>query len=88
MDKSRFNIRRSRNGRLNRARRDAEKLISLLEKFEGRTGGIADQDFWAAIRDLGQSISLCVSEANAYNNVMVGDGWPEEMEYSLPEATK
>lgn len=83
--KTRFDLRRSRNGRLNRARREAAKLITLLEAFEGEKVGIAVQEFWQAVREHGEQIAQCVHEANAYNNVMVGDSdnWPDTVEYGL-----
>jgi hypothetical protein len=80
--KGNYNLRRSRNGRLNRARREAEKLVSLLEAFEGQKVGIDVQEFWQAIREHGQQIAQCVHEANAYNNVMVGDNWPDTVEHA------
>ena len=86
MEKDKYNLRRSRNGRLNRARREAEKLIVLLQQFEGQKVGIAVQDFWEAVRDHGEQIAKCIHEANAYNNVMVGDQWPEEVTYNFCRA--
>jgi hypothetical protein len=84
MAKSTYNLRRSRNGRLNKARREAQKLVSLLEAFEGERLGIDVQEFWQAVREHGQQIAQCIHEANAYNNVMVGDGWPDAVQYGLP----
>ena len=79
--KDRFNLRRSRNSRLNRARREAAQLLALLEAFEGEKVGIAVQEFWQAVREHGEQIAKCVHEANAYNNVMVGDNWPDTVVY-------
>ncbi len=83
MGKDKYNLRRSRNASLNRARRDAVKLVSLLEAFEGQKVGIAVQEFWQAVRGHGEQIAKSIHEANAYNNVMVGDDWPDTVEYGI-----
>jgi len=66
--KSHREIRRSCAARLNKAKRDADTLSVLLG-----ARSLSDGAFWSDIRDLVNSISQCVHEANAYNNIAMGD---------------
>lgn len=65
--KSLKDTQRSCSSRLNRARRNAIALASMVEKKDTRSA-----DFWCELRSLAETISQCVHEANAYNNVAMG----------------
>lgn len=65
--KSLRDTQRSCASRLNRARRNAVALASMIEKKNVRSA-----DFWCELRSLAETISQCVHEANAYNNVVMG----------------
>lgn len=67
MMKSLKGTQRSCSSRLNRARRNAIALASMIEKIDTKSA-----DFWCELRSLTETISQCVHEANAYNNVAMG----------------
>lgn len=68
-------VKKSRNARLNKARRSADALLLQLHQYEGSSEPILEQEFWAEVRDLAADIHLSVHEANAYNNVLAGNSW-------------
>lgn len=72
--KDRTNVIRSRNARLNLARRSAVLLVDLLDP-EKRPKD-KDVEGWslllAEIKDRAQDVAQAAYEASAYNNVLIG----------------
>lgn len=66
--KSHRDTKRSCVARLNKAKRDADTLSAVLGEKN-----LSEGAFWSDIRDLVNSIAQCVHEANAYNNIAMGD---------------
>lgn len=80
---------KSRNARLNQARKYVRALTALLDSYEGTPSAdpMRDAGFWGGIREFAEKTTKCVHEASAYNNVMCGDDIvSDEEEYSLTDA--
>lgn len=73
---------RSRNARLNMARRNAVNLKTLLDSE--KRPALDNDEAWSAlfadIRDMAADILQAVHEASAYHNVLIGHPTPTEAE--------
>ncbi len=78
--KSELDTGKSRNGRINQARKYNRALSALLDQFEGTQARQPHTDgaYWGAVREMAEKLLKAVHEANAYNNVMVGDTADED----------
>lgn len=89
--KSEKSVGRSRNARLNQAKRYTAALDKFLSEQRGVSWAdpIQDATFWGNVREFAQKIDKCVHEANAYNNVMLDDGETSDPEeYALADQGK